>query len=220
METLAPTVVYGDAAAETPPNGRINLDARDGTGSRLGLTLRETPASVTVISREQIEARGAANTQDIARGIPGVDNASPPGMAGAVSYRGFSGSQISQLFNGISVQYDAIAARPIDSWIYDRVEAIGGPSTFLFGAGAVGGAINYVTKLPERDTFYEGRFRLGSFNSRQYSVGLNQQLAGEPGAAATTCGWTRTPAPARAGSTATTPAPASSRSLLSDLAAT
>ena len=181
METLAPTVVYGDAAAETPPNGRINLDARDGTGSRLGLTLRETPASVTVISREQIEARGAANTQDIARGIPGVDNASPPGMAGAVSYRGFSGSQISQLFNGISVQYDAIAARPIDSWIYDRVEAIGGPSTFLFGAGAVGGAINYVTKLPERDTFYEGRFRLGSFNSRQYSVGLNQQLAGEPG---------------------------------------
>ena len=60
-----------------------------------------------------------------------MDNASPPGMAGAVSYRGFSGSQISQLFNGISVQYDAIAARPIDSWIYDRVEAIGGPSTFL-----------------------------------------------------------------------------------------
>lgn len=181
VETLAPTVVYGETAAEVPPNGRINLDARDGTGSRLGLTLRETPASVTVISREQIEARGAANTQDIARGIPGVDNASPPGMAGAVSYRGFSGSQISQLFNGISVQYDAIAARPIDSWIYDRVEAIGGPSTFLFGAGAVGGAINYVTKLPERDTFYEGRFRLGSFNSRQYSVGLNQQLAGEPG---------------------------------------
>ena len=45
----------------------------------------------------------------------------------------------------------------------------------------MGGAINYVTKLPERDTFYEGRFRLGSFNSRQYSVGLNQQLAGEPG---------------------------------------
>ena len=89
-----------------------------------------------MISREQIEARGAANTQDIARGIPGVDNASPPGMAGAVSYRGFSGSQISQLFNGISVQYDAIAARPIDSWIYDRVEAIGGPSTFLFGAPA------------------------------------------------------------------------------------
>ncbi|MGE8591821.1 MAG: TonB-dependent receptor plug domain-containing protein, partial [Alcaligenes sp.] len=181
VKTLAPTTVYGAGYAAPAPNGVIDLDAHDSTGSRLGLTLRETPASVTVISREQIEARGSLNTQEIARGIPGVDNASPPGNAGAVSYRGFSGGQVSQLFNGISVQYDAIAGRPIDSWIYDRVEAIGGPATFLFGAGAVGGAINYVTKLPERDTFYDAQFRLGSFDSRQYSIGLNQQLAGDAG---------------------------------------
>jgi iron complex outermembrane receptor protein len=181
VKTLAPTTVYGADHAVPAPNGVIDLDVHDSTGSRLGLTLRETPASVTVISREQIEARGSLNTQEIARGIPGVDNASPPGNAGAVSYRGFSGGQVSQLFNGISVQYDAIAGRPIDSWIYDRVEAIGGPATFLFGAGAVGGAINYVTKLPERDTFYDAQFRLGSFDSRQYSIGLNQQLAGDAG---------------------------------------
>jgi iron complex outermembrane receptor protein len=181
VETLTPTTVYGAGQPDPAPNGPINLDARDGTGSRLGLTLRETPASITVISREQIDARGSLNTQDIARGIPGVDNASPPGNAGAVSYRGFSGGQVTQLFNGISVQYDAVAARPVDSWIYDRVEAIGGPSTFLFGAGAVGGAINYVTKLPQRETFYDGQFRLGSFDSRQGSAGVNQQLAGPPG---------------------------------------
>lgn len=181
IETLTPATVYGDGHTDPAPNGPINLDARDSTGSRLGLTLRETPATVTVISREQIEARGSLNTQEIARGIPGVDNASPPGNAGAVSYRGFSGGQVSQLFNGISVQYDSVAGRPVDSWIYDRVEAIGGPATFLFGAGAVGGAINYVTKLPERDTFYDGQMRIGSFDSRQVSVGLNQQLAGEPG---------------------------------------
>ncbi|MFF7395923.1 TonB-dependent receptor [Achromobacter sp. NPDC008082] len=181
VETLSATTVYGAGHVDPAPNGPVNLDARDSTGSRLGLTLRETPASVTVISREQIEARGSLNTQEIARGIPGVDNASPPGNAGAVSYRGFSGGQVSQLFNGISVQYDAIAGRPVDSWIYDRVEAIGGPSTFLFGAGAVGGAINYVTKLPERDTFYDGQLRLGSYDSRQLSVGVNQQLSGDAG---------------------------------------
>ncbi|MGH8819379.1 MAG: TonB-dependent receptor plug domain-containing protein, partial [Achromobacter pestifer] len=115
VETLTPTTVYGGAQSEPAPNGPINLDARDSTGSRLGLTLRETPASVTVISREQIDARGSLNTQEIARGIPGVDNAAPPGNAGAVSYRGFSGGQVTQLFNGISVQYDAIAGRPVDS---------------------------------------------------------------------------------------------------------
>ncbi len=180
-QLLAPTTVYGAASTSAAPNGTLNLNAIDTTGSRLGLTLRETPAAVTIISREQIEARGSLNTQEIARGIPGVDNASPPGSAGTVSYRGFSGGQISQLFNGISVQYDAVAARPVDSWIYDRVEAIGGPATFLFGAGAVGGAINYVTKLAQRDTVYDGQIRFGSFNTQQYSVGMNQQLAGEPG---------------------------------------
>ena len=38
--------------------------------------------------------------------------ASPPGNGNAVTYRGFSGSQITQLFNGIDVQYASIAARP------------------------------------------------------------------------------------------------------------
>ncbi len=89
------------------------------------------------------------------------------------------GSQVSQLFNGISVQYDAIAGRPIDSWIYDRVEAIGGRHRFLFGAGAVGGAINYVTNRPNA-TPSDAQFRLGSFDNRQYSIGLNQNWRAMP----------------------------------------
>lgn len=171
------------------PNGRLDLDTPAATGSRLGLTARETPATVTVVNRAAIEARGAQDTQEILRGIPGVNYAAPPGSAGSVSYRGFSGGQITQLFNGITVQYDAIAARPVDSWIYDRVEAIGGASSFLFGAGAVGGSINYITKLAERSNFSEAQFRLGSYNTQEISLGLNRQISGtadskgrEPGA--------------------------------------
>lgn len=110
-------------------------------------------------------------------GVPGLNAASPPGSAGSVSYRGFSGAQITQLFNGISVQYDSIAARPVDSWIYDRVEAVGGPSSFLFGAGAVGGSINYITKLANRDEdFNEGRVSYGSYDSSETSFGFNHAL--------------------------------------------
>jgi len=114
----------------------LGLDQKERTGSRLGLTPRETPASVTVIDREVFEQRGAQNTQEILQGVPGITTSSAPGSPGAVFYRGFSGGSVTQLFNGITVQYDVIAARPVDSWIYDRVEAIGGPSSFLFGAGA------------------------------------------------------------------------------------
>ena len=152
----------------------LALEAPAGTGSRLPISVRDTPATVTIVSRELIEQRGALDTQEILRSVPGVTAAAPPGSAGSVVYRGFGAAQLTQLFNGITVQYDAIAARPVDSWVYDRVEAIGGPSTFLYGAGAVGGSINYVTKIAQmaRNTA-SAQLRVGSFGTVEGSAGVN-----------------------------------------------
>ncbi len=177
--TLAPITVT-DTAPQA--SGRLNLDTPSQTASRLGLTPRETPAAVHVVDRATIEARGAQDTQEILRGVPGITAHNAPGSIG-VSYRGFSGASLSQLFNGINVQY-TIAARPVDSWIYDRVEAIGGASSFLYGAGAVGGTINYITKLAEPGDFTEGRLRMGSHDLKEASIGLNRRVAGEGGGAA------------------------------------
>jgi len=170
-----PVVQVSDTADQ--PNGRLPLDTAVETGSRLGLTPRETPASITVVDRATIDARGAQNTQEVLRAIPGVTAHDAPGNIG-VQYRGFSGASITQLFNGINVQY-TIAARPVDTWIYDRVEAIGGPSSFLNGAGAVGGTINYITKLATRHDISEAQLRLGSDRLREASVGLNRRIAGD-----------------------------------------
>lgn len=160
----------------------ILLDVPTTVGSRLGLTPRETPATVTVVDRDMIELRGAVDTQEILKSVPGIMAASPPGSAGSVTYRGFGASSLTQMFNGITVQYDAIAARPVDSWIYDRVEVIGGPSTFLFGAGAVGGSINNITKLPVRShNFVQARASYASYDTSQLALGVNQQLGDDEG---------------------------------------
>ncbi|WP_271409318.1 TonB-dependent receptor [Pseudomonas sp. Q1-7] len=170
-----PEQVVTDSVLALPEG--LDLGAVSDTGSRLGLSLRETPASVTVVDRDAIERRGARNTREMLDGVPGVNASSPPGMGNAVTWRGFGGAQIGQLFNGIGLHYDAIAARPVDGWIYDRVEAIGGASGFLNGAGAVGGALNYVTKLPKRgESFREARLRYGSQDSRELALGFNQGL--------------------------------------------
>lgn len=174
----APTLPEVNVRDESAgPTGRLNLDAPSETASRLGLTARETPAAVTVVDRATIDARGAQDTQDILRAIPGVTAHNAPGSIG-VSYRGFSASSLSQLFNGINVQY-TIAARPVDSWIYDRVEAIGGASSFLYGAGAVGGTINYITKVAERHDFAEAQLRVGSYGLKEASFGINRRIAGD-----------------------------------------
>ncbi|MDH6590714.1 iron complex outermembrane receptor protein [Variovorax sp. TBS-050B] len=178
----APALPPVEVVDEAPrPNGRLDLDTPADTASRLGLTPRETPASVTVVNRAAIEARGAQNTQEILRAIPGVTAHDAPGNIG-VSYRGFGSNSIGQLFNGINLQY-SIAARPVDSWIYDRVEAIGGPSSFLFGSGALGGSVNYITKTAEAgNDFAEAQLRLGTQKLREASFGLNRRIAGEGGA--------------------------------------
>ncbi|MFM9433999.1 iron complex outermembrane recepter protein [Janthinobacterium sp. CG_23.3] len=174
-----PTITVSAARA----GDKLSLDDANTTGSRLGLTPRETPASVAIVNRASIELRGADNTQEILAGVPGVSAASPPGAAGSVYYRGFGASSLTQLFNGITAQYDAIAARPVDSWIYDRVEVVGGPSTYLFGAGAVGGSINYVTKLAQRDAdALELRARYGSFSNADLALGVNRGIGAAGGA--------------------------------------
>lgn len=164
--------IHGEAIGSS-----LLLDVPATVGSRLGLTPRETPATVVIVDRDAIEQRGATDTQEILKGVPGMLAASPPGSAGSVTYRGFGASSLTQMFNGITVQYDAIAARPVDSWIYDRVEVVGGPSTFLFGAGAVGGSINNITKLASREgNFTQARASYGSYDTSQLSLGVNRRL--------------------------------------------
>ena len=176
-QTPAPTLQTVEVVGSQPAaNGPLNLDTRSDTGSRLGLSARETPASVTLVDRATIEARGAQDTQEILRAVPGVTAHNAPGSMQA-SYRGFSGNSVTQLFNGITVHYGS-ANRAVDSWIYDRVEAIGGASSFLYGSGGVGGTLNFITKTPERDDSSEAQLRLGAYNLKEVSVGLNRRLSG------------------------------------------
>lgn len=168
----------GAIVVSAQPEDAVGLKKTVQTGSRLGLTIKDTPASVAVVDREIIEERGIDSTQEALKSVPGITSSSAPGAPGNVYYRGFSGGSVTQLFNGITVQYDAIAGRAVDSWIYDRVEAIGGPSTFMYGAGAVGGSINYVTKLAHREgNTMEAKAGYGSYDANQLAFGINRKLA-------------------------------------------
>lgn len=165
------------AASMPKPNERLLLDVPTTTGSRLGLTPRQTPASVTIIDRATFESRGAQTTQEALERAPGIIVSDQPGSAGTVCMRGFCGAQITQLFNGITVQYDVVAARPTDNWITNSVEVVGGPSTFLYGQGAVGGSINYISKIANREQQgHEALVLLGSWFNRRAAYGYNGQI--------------------------------------------
>lgn len=128
------------------------LDEPVQTGSRLGLSIKETPASVEVIDRQQLMERGDANIVDAVSRATGI-NASPhPGNGGSeLGARGFVGSaSVTQLYDGVR-PYGAIGVTfPFDTWSVERIEVLRGPASVIYGEGAIGGVVNIVPKKPEQ----------------------------------------------------------------------
>ncbi len=134
--------------ATTPPTTPLNTNTVTEVGGPLGLTSRQTPATVEIVDKEKIKEQGYRTTTETAQGFPGVTAGDGPGAAANFSMRGFSGTQINTLYNGIKIGPSEMTNRIMDTYNLDRVEILKGPASLLSGEGATGGAVNYVTKAP------------------------------------------------------------------------
>ena len=179
-QTSLPAITVTGAGLE--PNARLPLDNTTLTGSRLGLTARETAATINIVDRDTIEASGARDTAETLKSVPGIVAHQFRSASGSVSMRGFSsiyGATVTQLFNGLDVGYGS-ATNPIDSWLLERVEVLGGASSFLYGQGAVGGAANYVSKVATRQPLqHDTLLRAGSFGTYQTAYDVNGEIGGK-----------------------------------------
>jgi iron complex outermembrane recepter protein len=123
--------------------------------SRLG----DAPAAVSVITREDIRRSGYTSIPELLRLVPGVQVARIDGNEWAISARGFN----SQYANKLLVLIDGRTVyTPSSAGVYwnaqdtlledvDRIEVIRGPGATLWGANAVDGVINIITRNA-RDT--------------------------------------------------------------------
>ena len=140
----APATQSQSGRVQTP----LNTAAVTDVGSRLGITARETPATVEVIGQQTIQDLGIKTTTDVAKAAVGVTGGDAPGAPAIFSMRGFSGDQLTTLYNGIPIGPSTMTGRPMDTANLQQVEIIKGPDSLVAGLGATGGAINYVTKAP------------------------------------------------------------------------
>lgn len=167
----APKPVVRNAAAPTP----LNSNAVAESASRLGLTVRETPATVEVISAQTMREQGYRTVSDVAQGAVGVTAGDNPAEPSAFSMRGFTNSQINTLYNGIKIGPQNMTSRIMDTANLEAVEILKGPTSLISGEGAAGGAINFVTRQPhtgpignEADYSYDS---LNSFRAHYGSGG-------------------------------------------------
>ncbi|WP_439357335.1 TonB-dependent receptor [Bradyrhizobium sp. DASA03007] len=166
--SAAPKPVVPAAAAATP----LNSNAVAESASRLGLTVRETPATVEVISAETMREQGYRTVSEVAQGAVGVTSGDNPAEPSAFSMRGFTNSQINTLYNGIKIGPQNMTSRIADTANLEAVEFLKGPASLISGEGAAGGAINFVTKQPHTGPIRnEADFSWDSLNSFRIHYG-------------------------------------------------
>ncbi len=164
VRVAQPTASAPAAAAEASPMAP-SLNTAVSTVERKESTVGKTPAAVFVISNEMIRRSGARSIPEVLRMAPGVQVARIDGNKWAVSMRGFN----SRFSNQLLVQIDGRSVyNPLFGGVLwdaqgtlledvERIEVVRGPGGTVWGANAVNGVINIVTKNAKDTvgTFFE-----------------------------------------------------------------
>ncbi len=122
------------------------------TAQKRAQALKDVPMSVVAISGAELERRGINSTVDIALSVPGV---SVQDRGGAntryIFLRGLGNQRGSQTMVGVYLDEQDVTGFPyyaldLRSFDLERLEVLRGPQGTLYGSGAMGGVLRYITK--------------------------------------------------------------------------
>ncbi len=197
---LAAPVMAQEQGASTTPADDVaaqssitTLDNMTVTANKREENIREVAAAITVLGGQQLENFNATQMSDYASYVPGLQLQSngTPGQT-QVSMRGIAamspgstvGTYLDETPVGSNSLYQQATLFSLDLFPYDieRIEVLRGPQGTLYGAGAMGGLLKYMTRKPDTST---REFRIGGGVSdtegagdlgTNYRVGMNLPL--------------------------------------------
>lgn len=185
----APSSTSTQASEATESGGGtkpgLNLDVASQTGSRLGLTPLETPASIEIIPGTTIHERGQTSIDDaVTQNATGFTSTASPGNGwSSLATRGFVGNNaVMRLYDGTRLYVGSgTITFPFDTWSAERIEVLRGPASVLYGEGAIGGVVNVVPKRPTDYFTAEGEVAYGTDNTKRFGVGVGGPVSDQLG---------------------------------------
>ena len=167
-----------DRNGRTEGSGSYAQTGASTMATGLGLTLRETPQSISVVTREKMDDYALTSLSEVLEQMPGVHVSSLDSERTTYSARGF----------GIdSFQYDGVSTTINTAFsagnslgntaIYDRVEVLKGAAGLLTGAGDPGAVINLVRKKPTAVPQKQITVGAGSWSNYRSEVDLSGPLS-------------------------------------------
>jgi outer membrane receptor for ferric coprogen and ferric-rhodotorulic acid len=176
--TLAPVTVTAEADRSGTTEGTGSYTTR-ATAAATGLALspRETPQSVTVLTRQQIEDQNLLSLGQAMKSVTGVFAVSSDSDRTDLYARGFYIDNYQ--YDGVptTVTTDFFGASNNDPVLYDRIEIVRGSTGLLTGAGNPSASVNLVRKHADSKVFTgSASLALGSWNLRRATVDLSTPL--------------------------------------------
>lgn len=173
-----------DSSAATLPLVTVSMDARsnaaaDGVvplragGAKTSTPLIDTPQTINVVTREQMDEQGVQSVMQALQYTPGVINqyGDTDVRYDWLAVRGFVPLRY---LDGLRLPYGARGySQPrIDPYALESVEVLKGPASVLYGQSAPGGLLNMVSKLPQAQTSREVVLQTGSHDRLQGAFDL------------------------------------------------
>ena len=170
--TSGPLVMPGVTVQGTAPDNTL----RGTTGlSRMPGPIQSIPQTIDVISKEVMQQQGVTTLDQALRMVPGITSSVGEGGGGV------QGDQFR--IRGFNAQNDIyvdglrdFGTYQRDTFTYDDVEVLLGPSGLLFGPGSVGGVINANSRMPHLGNSYGGTATAGMGALMRGTIDLNQQI--------------------------------------------
>lgn len=166
-----PQVTVTDRRADETGNGpaRGYVAKRSLTAAKTDTPLVETPQSISVVTREQMDDQAAQTLDAVLRYVPGVHSQDNDIRFDQLSVRGFA---MDSYLDGLKlVNTNWFVTPRIDPYFLERAEVIRGPVSVLYGQASPGGVVNMVSKLPTGETFHRLDMQVG--NHDRYQIGFD-----------------------------------------------
>ena len=135
-------------AATGPVQGFTATESTAGT--KTGTRLSETPASVSVVGRDQIQATRAQSVPEALRYTPGVrpDSFGFDPRNDWFLIRGFTAQETGYFLDGLQLFSTAFGTFRVEPWGVERIDVLRGPASSLYGGSGSGGLIDAISKRP------------------------------------------------------------------------
>lgn len=150
------------------------------TSTKLDLSLKETPQSITVVTRKQIDDMNATNLGELLTQTTGVVLTGDNTERSSFSIRGFG---TGDSWGSGTLQYDGVAVNTMnvgqskpDMAMFESVEVMRGSAGLMQGTGEPSGAINLIRKKPTVDFQASGAISYGSWNTVRGEVDVSNKL--------------------------------------------